>query len=64
MDALPLVALVIGLAAAVAAVVDEARRNGSTVPVTQSVLGFYEELVQEGDARKDTSSLIRRLQKD
>jgi 3-hydroxyisobutyrate dehydrogenase-like beta-hydroxyacid dehydrogenase len=45
-------------------VVDEARRNGSTFPVTQSVLGFYEELVQEGDARKDTSSLIRRLQKD
>ena len=42
-------------------VVEEARRNGSTVPVTQTVLGFYEELVQDGDARKDTSSLIRRL---
>jgi 3-hydroxyisobutyrate dehydrogenase-like beta-hydroxyacid dehydrogenase len=45
-------------------VVDEARRNGSTIPVTQTVLGFYEELVQDGDARLDTSSLIRRLQKD
>jgi 3-hydroxyisobutyrate dehydrogenase-like beta-hydroxyacid dehydrogenase len=45
-------------------VVDEARRNGSSIPVTQSVLGFYEELVQGGDARKDTSSLIRRLRKD
>ena len=42
-------------------VVEEARRNGSTIPVTQTVLGFYEELVQDGDARKDTSSLIRRL---
>lgn len=42
-------------------VVEEARRNGSTIPVTQMVLGFYEELVQDGDARKDTSSLIRRL---
>ena len=42
-------------------VVEEARRNGSIIPVTQTVLGFYEELVQDGDARKDTSSLIRRL---
>ena len=42
-------------------VVEEARRNGSSIPVTQTVLGFYEELVQDGDARKDTSSLIRRL---
>ena len=42
-------------------VVEEARRNGSTIPVTQTVLGFYEELVQDGDGRKDTSSLIRRL---
>jgi 6-phosphogluconate dehydrogenase len=42
-------------------VVEEARRNGSTIPVTQTVLGFYGELVQDGDGRKDTSSLIRRL---
>lgn len=43
-------------------VVEEATRNGSTIPVTETVLGFYEELVANGDARKDTSSLIRRLQ--
>lgn len=41
--------------------VDEARRNGASVPVAETVLGFYEELADSGDARKDTSSLIRRL---
>lgn len=42
-------------------VAEEAKRNGSDIPVTETVLGFYEELVAQGDARKDTSSLIRRL---
>ena len=41
--------------------VDEARRNGATVPVTETVLGFYEELADSGDARSDTSSLVKRL---
>ena len=41
--------------------IEEARRNGSTTPVTETVLGFYEELVDNGDARSDTSSLIKRL---
>ncbi len=40
---------------------EEARRNGSRTPVADTVLGFYEELVDNGDGRKDTSSLIRRL---
>jgi 3-hydroxyisobutyrate dehydrogenase len=42
-------------------VVEEAARNGSDLPVTEKVLGFYQELVQSGSARKDTSSLITRL---
>lgn len=42
-------------------VVEEARRNGSHTPVTETVLGFYEELVDNGDGRSDTSSLIKRL---
>lgn len=42
-------------------VVEEASRNGSQVPVTETVLGYYKEVVQSGGARKDTSSLITRL---
>lgn len=41
--------------------IEEARRNGSTTPVTETVLGFYEELVDNGAGRDDTSSLITRL---
>lgn len=41
--------------------IEEARRNGSNTPVTETVLGFYEELVDNGDGRRDTSSLITRL---
>ncbi|MFM8626840.1 MAG: NAD(P)-dependent oxidoreductase [Actinomycetota bacterium] len=41
--------------------VDEARRNGSQLPVAEIVLGFYRELADGGENRLDTSSLIRRL---
>ena len=41
--------------------IEEARRNGSSAPVTETVLGFYEELVDNGAGRNDTSSLITRL---
>ena len=43
--------------------VAEARRNGSEIPVAELVLGFYRELVADGGARRDTSSLIRRLRR-
>ncbi|MCD9119806.1 NAD(P)-dependent oxidoreductase [Cupriavidus sp. UGS-1] len=40
---------------------DEARRNGATLPVTALVDQFYAELQRDGGGRDDTSSLIRRL---
>lgn len=42
-------------------VVEEARSNGSSVPVTEQVLGYYRELLQAGKGRYDTSSLVTRL---
>ena len=39
----------------------EARSNGSRVPVTEQVLGYYRELMEAGRARYDTSSLVTRL---
>jgi len=42
-------------------VLDEARRNGSQLPVTALVDQFYAELQQMGGRRWDTSSLIKRL---
>ena len=41
---------------------DEADRNGASLPVTALVDQFYKELQQKGDGRLDTSSLIKRLQ--
>ena len=41
--------------------IDEARRNGSQLPVTEIVLGYYGELNASGSSRLDTSSLIKRL---
>ena len=41
--------------------VDEARRNGSQIPITEVVLGYYNELMAGGHQRLDTSSLIKRL---
>jgi 3-hydroxyisobutyrate dehydrogenase-like beta-hydroxyacid dehydrogenase len=40
---------------------EEARRNGSRLPVTALVDQFYADLQAEGGGRRDTSSLIRRL---
>ncbi|MBY4897835.1 NAD(P)-dependent oxidoreductase [Cupriavidus sp. AU9028] len=40
---------------------DEARRNGASLPVTALVDQFYGELQRQGGGRGDTSSLIRRL---
>jgi 3-hydroxyisobutyrate dehydrogenase len=42
-------------------VLDEARRNGSTLPVTALVDQFYADVQALGGRRWDTSSLIRRL---
>jgi 3-hydroxyisobutyrate dehydrogenase-like beta-hydroxyacid dehydrogenase len=39
----------------------EARRNGAKLPVTQTVLGYYDEISKNGGNRWDTSSLITRL---
>lgn len=41
--------------------IDEAKRNDSQLPVADLVLGYYKELAANGNARSDTSSLIRRL---
>ena len=41
--------------------VAEARSNGSQVPVTEQVLGYYGELMDRGRGRLDTSSLVTRL---
>jgi 3-hydroxyisobutyrate dehydrogenase-like beta-hydroxyacid dehydrogenase len=42
-------------------VLEEARRNGSRLPVTALVDQFYADIQQMGGKRWDTSSLIRRL---
>ncbi|MCW5321334.1 NAD(P)-dependent oxidoreductase [Verminephrobacter aporrectodeae subsp. tuberculatae] len=42
-------------------VLDEARRNGSRVPVTALVDQFYADVQKMGGGRRDTSSLIQRL---
>ena len=40
---------------------DEATQNGISLPVTEIVKAYYEELQGMGGGRWDTSSLIRRL---
>jgi len=42
-------------------VLDEAKRNGSRVPVTALVDQFYADVQKMGGNRWDTSSLIKRL---
>ena len=42
-------------------VLDEARRNGATLPVTALVDQFYADVQRAGGHRWDTSSLITRL---
>jgi 3-hydroxyisobutyrate dehydrogenase-like beta-hydroxyacid dehydrogenase len=44
-------------------VMDEARRNGSRLPVTAVVDQFYADVQAMGGRRWDTSSLIRRLRR-
>ena len=45
-------------------VLDEARRNGTTLPVTALVDQFYAEVQSMGGSRWDTSSLLARLERD
>ncbi|HEX4331001.1 MAG TPA: NAD(P)-dependent oxidoreductase [Usitatibacter sp.] len=40
---------------------EEAKRNGAKLPVTQVVSGYYDEVSKSGGKRWDTSSLITRL---
>jgi 3-hydroxyisobutyrate dehydrogenase len=42
---------------------DEAKNNGSLLPVTEIVDKYYAEVQKMGGNRWDTSSLIRRLSK-
>jgi 3-hydroxyisobutyrate dehydrogenase len=42
---------------------EEARRNGATLPVSALVDQFYAEVQKMGGSRQDTSSLVRRLAK-
>jgi 3-hydroxyisobutyrate dehydrogenase len=42
-------------------VLDEARRNGSRLPVTALVDQFYGDVQRQGGGRLDSSSLIKRL---
>jgi len=39
----------------------ESKRNGAKLPVTATVLGYYDEVSKAGGSRWDTSSLITRL---
>jgi 3-hydroxyisobutyrate dehydrogenase len=40
---------------------DEARRRGLALPVTELVDGYYAEVQAQGGGRQDTSALIRHL---
>jgi 3-hydroxyisobutyrate dehydrogenase len=40
---------------------EEAGRNGSDLPVTEIVDGYYKEVQENGGNRFDTSSLVTRL---
>ena len=42
---------------------DEAKNNGSLLPITELVDKYYEEVQEMGGNRWDTSSLIRRFRK-
>jgi len=42
---------------------DEAKNNGSLLPVTELVDNYYGEVQNMGGKRWDTSSLIKRLRK-
>ena len=42
---------------------DEAKNNGSLLPITELVDQYYEEVQKMGGSRWDTSSLIKRFRK-
>ena len=46
-----------------AIVIEEAKKNGSPVPITELIDGYYAKVQEMGGNRWDTSSLIRRLSK-
>ena len=43
--------------------IEESKRNGAKLPITEIVNGYYGEIQEMGGGRWDTSSLIRRLTK-
>ena len=46
-----------------AIVIEEAKRNGSPVPITEIIDGYYAEVQKMGGNRWDSSGLIARLKK-
>lgn len=40
---------------------DEARKNGASLPVAAMVDQYYADVQKMGGARQDTSSLVRRM---
>ena len=43
--------------------IEEAKRNGASLPITKIVSEYYNQLSARGHGRNDTSSLIRLLRK-
>ncbi|NDH59735.1 MAG: NAD(P)-dependent oxidoreductase, partial [Proteobacteria bacterium] len=43
--------------------IEEAKRNGSPVPITEIIDGYYAEVQEMGGNRWDSSALIARLKK-
>ena len=43
--------------------IEEAKRNGSPIPITEIIDGYYADIQNIGGNRWDTSSLIKRLSK-
>ena len=43
--------------------IEEAKKNGSPVPITEIIDGYYAEVQEMGGNRWDTSSLIKRFRK-
>jgi 3-hydroxyisobutyrate dehydrogenase len=41
--------------------IDESKKNGANIPITNIIDNFYKDLIESGNSRKDTSSLIKLL---
>ena len=41
--------------------IEESKKNGANIPVTNIIDSFYKDLIKNGNSRKDTSSLIKLL---